>query len=260
MENLSFTLNPIDIEKISDALTEMDDTMELVTIFSLLEMQDKSIKITVIEDTEEVFELSELLEDLGLESNKVCGGNCTCHDDDDEDDDINFDEENPSDYVVTAKVEVDPKIKMMQHDENVATLYQDPNPIATPIVEDDDDFLTEYDVQADSETKVEEPDKREVYGWDSRIPPLSPDLTKPEVVDSINETLANEPPTPINPVPKPKQEEPDLDRDDVCPHCGGFTINNPHSDPKMNCDCVEEAPKPKPTPAPKAWNTNVWST
>lgn len=118
------------------------------------------------------------------------------------------------------------------------------------------------------------------HGWDDRLPKpaIDPDMVEqkpqPQPVRTpqpVPEPVQVQAPTPPQRV---RRVEPHPDRDVMCVDCGGFAPTNPHSDPKMNCDCVHKPvlqPQPTTQPAPSAgWSTNpqptpkpqgdVWST
>lgn len=66
MKNIKFVLEPGDIEEINDCLTKCDASMDLILMFSLVELQDTNLTIEIKKDSE-INTIDELLDDLGLE-------------------------------------------------------------------------------------------------------------------------------------------------------------------------------------------------
>jgi len=278
MKNLKFTLSPGDIEALNDAIQKQGSLSELALVFSLLEIQDRSVNITMC-DEEEEFELDELLKDLNLDP---ADNVSSPFDEDDwekpkntvefiQDFDLDVDFNDLSEKA-DREIELDPKVKMMT-----------PEPALEPALEP-------------APEPALEPDTKKVsHGWDARVPRFTPEVKpalepalepdfKPQinVIPEVHKSggfnpTPNEEPTvapsnvPDKPTPAPampKRFEPDFDKDEVCGGCGGFLAINHHTDVNMNCDCgadpytPEENANPEPTPAskPSGWNANTWHT
>lgn len=266
MRDLSFTLDTNDIQKISDLLNKHCDNPEmsgLAGLFMVLKSHNLSASIKSFSD-EHVHPFHELLNDLDLEIDEEV------EPDESWDDDV---------------VREDPKPRPRPTPEPTPEPPTEPptEPVKPP-TEPITKVLAGWDDRVPRPTVDPDLVKKEEEGNLDIPRPFNPQpngsgqqrITQRPPMESRNTGVPAremEPRRPIDgpPPPRPMESrrptpptpEPDLERDGVCDHCGGFTPDNPHSDPNMNCDCGSYNPEPEPTPS-GGWDTtgspDVWRT
>lgn len=236
MKEMKFVLTASDIETINDALTEQDQDINLIMMFSLLETQDNDVVIKVKnKNAEKVHSFLNLIEDLGLELDEDEEECCDCSCD-------------------AGKCNCDCFVSNTIDDE---TLRVKPEEIKSSLKSMREEEF--FDAIENKTTPVRVSASFADGGWDTRVP-------KPSVDESLMEVKNIPIDNPFDNAAKEIMDEV-LDEDDyitdeeVMEENFGDSISRFSDDQPMTHELHEEDYQEKSDVSrSSAWNANTWHT
>lgn len=259
MKEIKFVLEPGDIEEINDCLTKCDASMDLILMFSMIELQDDDLTIEIKKESKEIRDISELLDDLGLE---------IVDDEDVEkaDFDFKYDRPTPEEIreIVEETVGIEPVIqtKPVDLDDKMKVMVQDPNPVAYSegtVVKKDEERIPIKACFADESLNInteDRPNPKPADGgeWDDRVPRPVPDenlrsiASKPSPDEDISTEVAND--------TVDDEDWNDWYENEVYDDIPEDEDDNDEPNVEGSVDHHQQ----KSSDVPIAWNTNTWHT